>query len=52
MSKVIGERLAPDAHGQSDWGDIKSGLDEMIPGELVYVEGQGWLYPEDAKKAH
>lgn len=48
MSDV--SHISPDngPDGQSDQEIEEEGLLDADPG-LVYVEGQGWLYPEDAE---
>lgn len=52
MTDPIAPRIAPDLgrHGESD----KEILDEALAeqdADLVWVDGQGWLYPEDAVDA-
>lgn len=43
------ERIAPDLgpRGETDRDLIEAGLEEIADEGLVYVEGEGWLYPED-----
>lgn len=48
MADVTGERIAPDLgpRAESDKEILDVALEEMDEG-LVWVEGQGWMYPED-----
>jgi hypothetical protein len=49
MPDPVAPRIAPDLgpRGESDKEILDEALAEMDEG-LVWVEGQGWLFPEDA----
>lgn len=48
----LAPRIAPDLgpEGESDKDLLDEALDDMDP-DLVWVEGQGWMFPEDAANA-
>lgn len=46
----VARRIAPDLgpRGETDKEILDEALAEIADDGLVYVEGQGWMYPEDA----
>lgn len=50
MSRAIGTPISPDLgpEGRSDWEILQEALEEMDP-DLVWIEGHGWVAPEDAE---